>query len=61
MFSIRKIIKRALRPICVLGRRERALRQLESLDQATLNDLGMSRGELVSLTHGHVAGECAAY
>lgn len=61
MAGIRKIFACALRFFRVFRRRSNALRELETLDQATLNDLGMSRAELVSLTHGRDAGECAAY
>lgn len=43
------------------GHRARALRQLEHLDQATLNDLGMSRVELVSRSYGRAAARCAAF
>ena len=43
------------------GHRARAQKQLERLDQATLNDLGMSRVELVSLIYGKAAGRCAAF
>lgn len=42
-------------------RRARALRELELMDQAALNDLGMSRGALVSISYGHGAGKCSAY
>lgn len=42
-------------------RRAQALRQLETVDQQTLNDLGMSRATLVSMTFGKQAGQCAAY
>ena len=44
------------------GRRQRmALRELEKLDQAALNDVGLCRGALVTVTHGHRDGQCAAY
>lgn len=51
----------ALQPICRGGRKSRALRELEMMDQSALNDLGMSRGALVDLCHGQKAGRCAAY
>ena len=41
--------------------RARALRELELMDQTTLNDVGMSRSKIVSLSHGDEAGRCAAY
>ncbi len=43
------------------GRKTRALRELEMLDQTMLSDLGMTRGALVSQYHGRRAGRCAAF
>jgi len=31
------------------------------MDQSALNDLGMTRGALIGLSHGNRAGRCAAY
>ncbi len=42
-------------------RHARGLRELELLDQVALNDLGMSRGALVSMSYGKRAGRCAHY
>lgn len=54
-------LRAAFEHVLTAGHRARSLKQLERLDQATLNDLGMSRVELVSRTHGTAAGKCAAY
>ncbi|MEM1297720.1 MAG: hypothetical protein AAGH68_00475 [Pseudomonadota bacterium] len=52
---------RKIRHISNARRRARALRELELMDQSALNDLGMSRGVLVAMSHGRHAGRCAAY
>lgn len=61
MAQIAKWICGSLSRICRGNRKTRALRELEMLDQSTLNDVGMSRAALVSLSHGYQAGRCAAY
>jgi uncharacterized protein YjiS (DUF1127 family) len=44
------------------ARRERAaLRELEKLDQSALNDLGMTRADLVTRTFGREQGACANF
>lgn len=42
-------------------RRAKALRELEHMSQQSLNDIGMSRAALISITHGDRSGKCAAY
>lgn len=61
MFGIGSYIMNALRCIGRVGRKSCALRELEMIDQSALNDLGMSRGGLIGLSHGSRAGRCAAY
>ncbi len=60
MTSLTKL-RSAFTHVLRAGHRARARKQLERLDQATLNDLGMSRVELVSRIYGKTAGKCAAF
>lgn len=38
-----------------------ALRELEKLDQSALDDLGMTRADLVARTFGREQGACASF
>ncbi len=54
-------LRAAFEHVLAAGHRARSLKQLERLDQATLNDLGMSRAELINRSHGKTAAKCAAF
>ncbi len=56
-----KNLRMAFEYILTAGHRARSLKELEGLDQATLNDLGMSRAELINRSHGKTAAKCAAF
>ncbi len=61
MIWIAEVLAHSMRERSEQRRRARALRELELLDQAALNDLGVSRAALVSMSHGQEAGRCSAY
>ena len=52
---------RCFRRMRASRRRAKGLKELELLDQAALNDLGMTRATLVGISYGKDAGRCAAY
>ena len=61
LIKIIRWCRRSLVRLIDAPRRKRALRELERLDRATLDDIGLNRSELVGRCFGRRNGRCARF